>query len=226
MFFELQQKKFLLSNIDFVGRSSHNYRGITRILVSLGELGFERYQAPLVEKLLEEAVIYKTLPNTLRSAMKYWIDAIKDDQERQKMWRRYYELMTPAIPTTRGGDLGMTPAAPTVGGSDPGMTPATTTTRGSDLGMTPATPTVRGSDPESRCAPGLIDGLKDSCNVVGSAACSPNGLAYTDTVRRDGDGASEHRASANGRAMHTHHDDSEHHLELNKLMDSCQEAFI
>jgi len=225
LFFEFQQKKSLLSNIDCVGRSSHNYRGITRILVSLGELGFERYQAPLVSKLLEEAVVYKTLPNTLRSAMKYWIDAMKDDQERQEMWRRYYELMTPATTTTRGSDPGMTPATPTVRGSDPVMTPATPSVRGSDPGMTPAAPTVRGSDPESSCPPGRIDGYKDRCGVGDSAACSSIGLAYTDTVWRDGDSASEHRASANGRDMHTHHDNSEH-IELNKLMDSCHEAFI
>ena len=229
MFFEFQQKS-LLWNINCVGRSSHNFRRITRILVSLGELGFERYQAKLVEKLLEEAVVYMTLPNTLRSAMKYWIDAIKDDQERQEMWRRYYELVTPATPTARDSDLRMTPAAPT----------------------------VRGSDPESRCSPGRVDSHRDRCRVGDSAACSPNGLAhtytgrrdgddtsergasggtatertlyehhnYTDTVRRDGDGASEHRASANGRDMHMHHDDSEHHIELKTLIDSRQEAFI
>jgi len=222
LFFEFQQKS-LLWNINCVARSSHNFRRITRILVSLGELGFERYQAPLVEKLLEEAVVYKTLPNTLRSAMKYWIDAIKDDQERQEMWRRYYELMTPATTTTRGSDPGMTPATPTVRGSDPGMTPAAPTVGGSDLEMAPI---KRGSDIESRCAQRCVDGHKDICRVVDSAVCSANGLAYTDTVRRDGDGASEHRASANGRDMHTHHDDSKHHIEVKTLIDSRQEAFI
>ncbi|XP_052801826.1 opioid growth factor receptor-like protein 1 [Mya arenaria] len=81
-----------------LNRSQHNYLRITRIITSLGELGFERYQSPLVMKLMEEGVVHRTLPNTVRSAMRYWIDAIKDQNERTELKRRYETLTRHTVP--------------------------------------------------------------------------------------------------------------------------------
>jgi hypothetical protein len=52
--------------------SGHNYLRITRIIKSLGELGFEHFQAPLVRHLLEEVLLHGQLLNAKRSALDYW----------------------------------------------------------------------------------------------------------------------------------------------------------
>ncbi len=66
-------------------RSSHNYLRITRILKSLGELGYEHYKCHLVEFILREALEEKTLINCLDSCLDYWVNTIKDDAERARI---------------------------------------------------------------------------------------------------------------------------------------------
>lgn len=73
-------------------RSKHNFRRITRMIKSLGELGFEHYQANLVMFLMEETVVHRTVPSAEEHAMRFWIEAIHDDQERDEVRRRYFEL--------------------------------------------------------------------------------------------------------------------------------------
>ena len=65
-------------------RSIHNYRRITRIIKSLGFLGYGHLQAPWVRFLIRQAVIEKTLPKLNCGSMNHWIDAIADESEREE----------------------------------------------------------------------------------------------------------------------------------------------
>ncbi|XP_038127405.1 opioid growth factor receptor [Cyprinodon tularosa] len=71
-------------------RNMHNNLRITRILKSLGELGFEHYQAPLVRFFLEETLVKKTLSNVKRSVLDYFLFAVLDKHERQELVRFAY----------------------------------------------------------------------------------------------------------------------------------------
>uniref|UniRef100_A0A8C5QHP7 Opioid growth factor receptor (OGFr) conserved domain-containing protein n=1 Tax=Leptobrachium leishanense TaxID=445787 RepID=A0A8C5QHP7_9ANUR len=87
--------------------NTHNNLRITRVLLSLGELGAEEYQAPLVKFLLKEILIKHRLPNMKISAMNFFVSAVRDVQKRQDqlyfawlhyqpkeefMWGRHEEL--------------------------------------------------------------------------------------------------------------------------------------
>ncbi|XP_044068459.1 opioid growth factor receptor [Siniperca chuatsi] len=71
-------------------RNMHNNLRITRILKSLGELGFEHYQAPLVHFFLEETLLKKTLSSVKRSVLDYFLFAVLDKQKRQELLRFAY----------------------------------------------------------------------------------------------------------------------------------------
>lgn len=68
----------------------HNNLRITRILKSLGELGFEHYQAPLVRFFLEETLVKKTLSSVKRSVLDYFLFAVLDKQKRQELVKFAY----------------------------------------------------------------------------------------------------------------------------------------
>lgn len=68
----------------------HNNLRITRILKSLGELGFKHYQAPLVHFFLEETLVKKTLSSVKRSVLDYFLFAVLDKQKRQELVRFAY----------------------------------------------------------------------------------------------------------------------------------------
>lgn len=68
----------------------HNNLRITRILKSLGELGFEHYQPPLVRFFLEETLVKKTLSTVKRSMLDYFLFAVLDKQKRQDLVRFAY----------------------------------------------------------------------------------------------------------------------------------------
>lgn len=68
-------------------RNMHNNLRITRILKSLGELGFEHYQAPLVRFFLEETLVKKNLGSVKRSVLDYFLFAVLDKQNRQELLR-------------------------------------------------------------------------------------------------------------------------------------------
>ncbi|XP_052234347.1 uncharacterized protein LOC127846949 isoform X3 [Dreissena polymorpha] len=72
--------------------SYHNYMRITRILTSLAQMGYERFQQPLVRFILAEAIVNKTLPNLNSSSMDYWIEAIKDGDEMFAMIKLRQEM--------------------------------------------------------------------------------------------------------------------------------------
>ncbi|KAM4610961.1 opioid growth factor receptor [Polymixia lowei] len=71
-------------------RNMHNNLRITRILKSLGELGFEHYQAPLVRFFLEETLVKKNLNSVKRSVLDYFLFAVLDKQKRQELVRFAY----------------------------------------------------------------------------------------------------------------------------------------
>ncbi|KAH3883866.1 uncharacterized protein LOC127835409 [Dreissena polymorpha] len=78
--------------LEHLNRSKHNYRRITRIIRSLGELGFDHYQAKFVLRLMEEAIVWKTIPKCARGPMMHWVNSIKDDSARAEVGMRYREL--------------------------------------------------------------------------------------------------------------------------------------
>ncbi|XP_054641177.1 opioid growth factor receptor [Dunckerocampus dactyliophorus] len=71
-------------------RNMHNNLRITRILKSMGELGFEHYQAPLVRFFLEETLVKKNLTSVKRSVLDYFLFAVLDKQKRQELVRFAY----------------------------------------------------------------------------------------------------------------------------------------
>ncbi|XP_013865995.1 opioid growth factor receptor [Austrofundulus limnaeus] len=71
-------------------RNMHNNLRITRILKSLGELGFEHYQAPLVRFFLEETLVKKNLSSVKRSVLDYFLFAVLDKQKRQELVKFAY----------------------------------------------------------------------------------------------------------------------------------------
>lgn len=80
------------SNLD---RNIHNNLRITRILKSLGELGFEHYQAPLVRFFLEETLVKKTLSSVKRSVLDYFLFAVRDKRKRKELVRFAYQHYEP-----------------------------------------------------------------------------------------------------------------------------------
>lgn len=70
-----------------LNESQHNYLRITRILKSLGELGYEHFKSPLVRAFLEESVVENTIPNMKQSALEYFVYTIKERRERRKLLR-------------------------------------------------------------------------------------------------------------------------------------------
>ncbi|KAM8954092.1 opioid growth factor receptor-like protein 1 [Pelodytes ibericus] len=77
-----------------LNESQHNYLRITRILKSLGELGYENFKYPLVKIFLQESIVENTIPNMKQSALEYFVYTIKDRRERRRLLRfacRYYQ---------------------------------------------------------------------------------------------------------------------------------------
>ncbi|XP_060091625.1 opioid growth factor receptor-like protein 1 [Heteronotia binoei] len=79
-----------------LNESQHNYLRITRILKSLGELGYESFKPPLVKFILHEALVEDTIPNIKQSALEYFVYTIRDRRERRKLLRFAQQHYTPA----------------------------------------------------------------------------------------------------------------------------------
>uniref|UniRef100_A0A250YI80 Opioid growth factor receptor-like protein 1 n=1 Tax=Castor canadensis TaxID=51338 RepID=A0A250YI80_CASCN len=79
-----------------LNESQHNYLRITRILKSLGELGYESFKAPLVKFILHEALVENTIPNIKQSALEYFVYTIRDRRERRKLLRFAQKHYTPS----------------------------------------------------------------------------------------------------------------------------------
>ncbi|XP_028849630.1 opioid growth factor receptor [Denticeps clupeoides] len=76
-------------------RNMHNNLRITRILKSMGELGFEHFQAPLVRFFLEETLVKKNLNSVKRSVLDYFVFAVRDKRERRKLLHYAYQHYEP-----------------------------------------------------------------------------------------------------------------------------------
>ncbi|XP_021471270.1 opioid growth factor receptor isoform X1 [Oncorhynchus mykiss] len=76
-------------------RNMHNNLRITRILKSLGELGFEHYQSPLVRFFLEETLVKRNLSSVKRSVLDYFLFAIRDKQKRKELLRYAFQHFEP-----------------------------------------------------------------------------------------------------------------------------------
>jgi len=68
-----------------LNRSYHNYLRITRILKSLGELGFEHLKSPFLEFMLVESLDKRTLDNCADSCLNFWVQTVRDDEERCRL---------------------------------------------------------------------------------------------------------------------------------------------
>lgn len=77
-------------------RSQHNYLRITRILKSLGELGYEGFKAPLVRLFLEESLYHSTLPNMQHSILEYFVYTIRLPATRRRLLRYARQHYRPA----------------------------------------------------------------------------------------------------------------------------------
>ncbi|XP_024240593.1 opioid growth factor receptor [Oncorhynchus tshawytscha] len=73
-------------------RTMHNN---LRILKSLGELGFEHYQSPLVRFFLEETLVKKNLSSIKRSVFDYFLFAVRDKQKRKELLRYAFQHFEP-----------------------------------------------------------------------------------------------------------------------------------
>ncbi|XP_060588583.1 opioid growth factor receptor-like protein 1 isoform X2 [Ruditapes philippinarum] len=89
---------------EHLNRSRHNLLRVTRILKSLGELGYERFQARWVEFLIDEAVINRVLPNLNGPCLMHWVMAVKDDGEREMLYRKANGLDIDEHNTQYGSD--------------------------------------------------------------------------------------------------------------------------
>ena len=72
--------------------SSHNWLRVTRILKSLGELGFEHYKLPFLVKIAHECFVTKELLECKTSLLNYWSMTLReknDQYEMQKVIQKY-----------------------------------------------------------------------------------------------------------------------------------------
>uniref|UniRef100_A0A3Q3M216 Opioid growth factor receptor-like 1 n=1 Tax=Mastacembelus armatus TaxID=205130 RepID=A0A3Q3M216_9TELE len=95
-----------------LNESQHNYLRITRILKSLGELGYEAFKAPLVRLFLEESLCHNTLPNMQHSVLEYFVYTIRLPATRRHLLRFARQHYRPAHaflwgppPKKRGGGV-------------------------------------------------------------------------------------------------------------------------
>ena len=89
---ELERAANWKNRFRHLNHSMHNYLRITRILKCLGEFGYEHLKAPFVRFVLHEAIVERTLDNTLDSCLNYWQEVIKDDNERKQIKKYAREL--------------------------------------------------------------------------------------------------------------------------------------
>ncbi|KAK2821283.1 hypothetical protein Q7C36_020626 [Tachysurus vachellii] len=68
-----------------LNRNTHNNLRITRILKSMGLLGFSHYQAPLVHFFLVETLVQGTLPQVKQSTLDYFMFAVVDKTKRKEL---------------------------------------------------------------------------------------------------------------------------------------------
>ncbi|CAF1236124.1 unnamed protein product [Adineta steineri] len=85
--------------------ASHNYLRITRILKCLGEFKYEYLKFPFLAAILRESITENTLSNCLRSCKDYWIETLRNPDERRAIRQYARELV-------EYRNKGMTPPKP------------------------------------------------------------------------------------------------------------------
>ncbi|XP_077316437.1 uncharacterized protein LOC143936030 isoform X2 [Lithobates pipiens] len=68
-----------------LNNNTHNNLRITRILKCLGEMGYERFQAPLVRFFLTETLCNGQLQSVKQSALDYFMFTVKDKKQRRSL---------------------------------------------------------------------------------------------------------------------------------------------
>uniref|UniRef100_A0A8C5MFS0 Opioid growth factor receptor (OGFr) conserved domain-containing protein n=1 Tax=Leptobrachium leishanense TaxID=445787 RepID=A0A8C5MFS0_9ANUR len=90
---EIERAENFAERFDNLTANPHNNLRITRMLLSLGELGAEEYQAPLVKFFLRETLIENNLPQMKKSVMNFFVPAVRHVQKRRDLlyfaWRHY-----------------------------------------------------------------------------------------------------------------------------------------
>ena len=71
---------FFAERMENLNMSAHNWLRVSRIITSLGELGFKRYKAPLIERLTAEAEA-GTLGNAQQSLERFWKPLVTGEGE-------------------------------------------------------------------------------------------------------------------------------------------------
>lgn len=74
-----EDRKFVRKRMDNLSKHGHNYLRITRILTSLGHLGFTRYKRPLLEML--ERVVKDYVPRAKDSLEGFWRETVMYESE-------------------------------------------------------------------------------------------------------------------------------------------------
>uniref|UniRef100_A0A8C5Q6X4 Opioid growth factor receptor (OGFr) conserved domain-containing protein n=1 Tax=Leptobrachium leishanense TaxID=445787 RepID=A0A8C5Q6X4_9ANUR len=90
---EIERAENFTERFDNLTINTQNNLRITRVLLSLGELGAEEYQAPLVKFFLKEILNEHNLPRMKKSAINFFVPAVRDVQKGQDLlyfaWRHY-----------------------------------------------------------------------------------------------------------------------------------------
>ena len=82
-----------LPNYANLNKCGHNYLRITRILKSLGEMGFEHYKKPFVMHVAREMYTHGHLTNCEASCLNYWGQTLRDDEDRASVTQSVKELV-------------------------------------------------------------------------------------------------------------------------------------
>lgn len=94
----VEDKSLKRSRMKNLNESGHNYLRITRILKSLGHLGFTRYKKPLLDALHKALFTDNLVPNARDSFKRYWAATTKYDSPNYfKFTREIPEDREPSI---------------------------------------------------------------------------------------------------------------------------------
>jgi hypothetical protein len=79
---QLERAENYKARFNHLNSSFHNYLRITRLLKSLGELGFEHYKLPFIKFVLTEIFDSQLLFNCKESCVRFWAQTLRSDKER------------------------------------------------------------------------------------------------------------------------------------------------
>lgn len=76
--------------------SSHNWLRVTRILKSLGELGFEHYKLPWLLAICEEVFVTRALSACDRSFVNFWAWTLRKEEDQRQLQKEIAKHYRPA----------------------------------------------------------------------------------------------------------------------------------